>query len=178
MQACFDLPLPPNLIMSRQALHLPQSANWHTSHTPHLLLLGAETALSAIWSLKNCSNTLRTRGVVVACSERERERERESKERERERESRERERRLESALATDHGVFLRLLLLASGHSCSSPLAQSDSSQFDEGPHAGGDEGWLLIIISKFIITLHLTQAQTIHHLSLQTPMVNIITRTY
>ena len=27
IQACFDRPLPPNLIISRQALHLPQSVS-------------------------------------------------------------------------------------------------------------------------------------------------------
>ena len=56
---------------------------------------------------------------------------------------------------TDHGVFLSLLLVAGGHSGRSPLPESDSGQFDEGSHAGGNEGRLLIVISKFIITLHL-----------------------
>ena len=60
----------------------------------------------------------------------------------------------------DHGVFLRLLLLSSGHSRGSSLPESDSSQFDEGSHAGGNEGWLLVVISKLIVTLYLVTSAT------------------
>lgn len=66
-QACFDRPVPPNLIISLQALHFPQSVCWHTSHTPQRRRLGAELDdLPSIWFLKNISKILRTNGVVVA----------------------------------------------------------------------------------------------------------------
>ena len=65
-QHCFFLPVPPNLIMSLQDLHFPQSGCWHTSHTPHLFLRGALVSFPSIWFLKKMSNMCRTRGVVVA----------------------------------------------------------------------------------------------------------------
>ena len=65
-QHCFFLPVPPNLTISLQDLQSPQSACWHTSHTPHLFLRGALVSLPSIWSLKKMSNMCRTRGVVVA----------------------------------------------------------------------------------------------------------------
>ena len=65
-QHCFFLPVPPNLTISLQDLQSPQSACWHTSHTPHRFLRGAVASLPSIWSLKKMSNMCRTRGVVVA----------------------------------------------------------------------------------------------------------------
>lgn len=55
---------------------------------------------------------------------------------------------------THHGVFL-WLLLPGGHPRSSSLAERDPRQFDESPHAGGNQSGLLIIISKLVVTLHL-----------------------
>lgn len=40
LQACLLLPDPPNLIISLQAVQIPQSGCWQVSHTPHLCLLG------------------------------------------------------------------------------------------------------------------------------------------
>ena len=44
MQACFSLFLPPNLGLSRQNLHLPQSTALHASHSPHFILRVYSTA--------------------------------------------------------------------------------------------------------------------------------------
>ena len=70
-QHCFHRPVPPNLTMSLQGAHVPQSGCWHASHTPQRACRGAFTAsFLSIWFTKNCSNTLRTKGVVVACRDR------------------------------------------------------------------------------------------------------------
>jgi len=53
-QACFIVPLPPNLLMFLQLLHLPQSGWRQTSHCPHLLLLAA-LPLSSISSYRHSS---------------------------------------------------------------------------------------------------------------------------
>lgn len=65
-QHCFFLPVPPNLTISLQDLHFPQSGCWHTSHTPHRFLRGALVSFPSIWFSKKMSNMCRTRGVVVA----------------------------------------------------------------------------------------------------------------
>lgn len=65
-QHCFFLPVPPNLTMSLQDLHFPQSGCWHTSQTPHRFLRDVLVSLPSIWSWKKMSNMFRTRGVVVA----------------------------------------------------------------------------------------------------------------
>ena len=58
---------------------------------------------------------------------------------------------------TNHGVFLWLLLHPGGHPGSSSLPQSHSGQLDESSHAGGHQGRLLVVVTKLVVTLHLSR---------------------
>ena len=56
---------------------------------------------------------------------------------------------------TDHGVFGWLLLLPGSHSGCPSLPQGHAGQLDEGPHAGGDQGGVLVIITELVVALNL-----------------------